>query len=367
VSFTVVVPRGNHVDSFQQRQAHLRGQYQAGVIRADFNSGFIGCIMKLPRRQFLHLAAGAAALPVISRAARAQAYPSRPARIIVPLAAGSTNDIAARSMGQWLADRLSQPFIVENRPGAGGNIATEAVVRAPADGYTLFSAGSASAINATLYENLKFVFLRDIAPVAGFMRVPNIMVVHPSFPAMTVSEFIAYAKANPGKVNFASPGAGTSTHMAGELFKMMAGVDMIHVPNRMSALSDLLAGHVQIMFDGLPTSIEQIKANKLRALAVTTAKRSEVLPDIPTVGDYVPGYEASTWFGLGAPKNTPAEIVGKLNSEINVALNDPKMRARLADLGGTVLPGSPSDFGKLIAEDTEKWGKVIRTANIKAE
>ena len=324
--------------------------------------------MKLPhRRQFLHLAAGAAALPAASRIARAQAYPSRPVRLIVPLPPGTSNDITARVIGQWLSERLGQPFVIENRPGAGGNIGTEAVVRAPPDGYTLLSTGSISAINATLYQKLDFVFLRDIIPVASFIRVPNVMEVHPSFPAMTVLEFIAYAKANPGKINFAAPGSGTVIHMAGELFKLMAGVDMVHVPYRMGALSDLLAGHVQVMFDTMPASIPQIRAGKVRALAVTTAMRSAELPDIPTVADYVPGYEVSTWFGLGAPKNTPNDIVNKLNGEVNAALADPMVEARLTELGGTVLPGSPADFANLIAEETEKWGKVVRATNIKAD
>jgi tripartite-type tricarboxylate transporter receptor subunit TctC len=323
--------------------------------------------MKLPRRQFLHLAVGAAALPAASRIARAQTYPTRPVRLIVPLPPGTSNDITARVIGQWLSERLGQPFVIENRPGAGGNIGTEAVVRAPPDGYTLLSTGSISAINATLYQKLDFVFLRDIIPVASFIRVPNVMEVHPSFPAMTVLEFIAYAKANPGKINFASPGSGTVIHMAGELFKLMAGVDMVHVPYRMGALSDLLAGHVQVMFDTMPASIPQIRAGKVRALAVTTATRSAELPDIPTVADYVPGYEVSTWFGLGAPKNTPNDIVNTLNGEVNAALADRMVEARLTELGGTVLPGSPADFANLIAEETEKWGKVVRATNIKAD
>jgi tripartite-type tricarboxylate transporter receptor subunit TctC len=323
--------------------------------------------MKRPRRRFLHLVAGAAALPAVSRIAMAQAYPTRPVRLIVPLPPGTSNDITARVIGQWLSERLGQPFVIENRPGAGGNIGTEAVVRAPPDGYTLLSTGSISAINATLYQKLDFVFLRDIIPVASFIRVPNVMEVHPSFPAMTVLEFIAYAKANPGKINFASPGSGTVIHMAGELFNLMAGVDMVHVPYRMGALSDLLAGHVQVMFDTMPASIPQIRAGKVRALAVTTATRSAELPDIPTVADYVPGYEVSTWFGLGAPKNTPNDIVNTLNGEVNAALADRMVEARLTELGGTVLPGSPADFANLIAEETEKWGKVVRATNIKAD
>jgi tripartite-type tricarboxylate transporter receptor subunit TctC len=325
--------------------------------------------MKLPRRQFLHLAAGAAALPVVSRIAFAQAYPSRPVRIVVGFAPGGANDILARLIGQWLSERLGQPFVIENRPGGGSNIATEAVVRAPADGYTLLLVGPPQAINATLYDKLNFNFLRDIAPVAGIIRAPNVMEVNPSVPAKTVSEFIAYAKANPGRVNMASAGNGTGPHMAGELFKMMAGVNVVHVPYRGSgpALIDLLGGQVQVMFDALPPSMEHIRTGKLRALAVTTAARSPALPDVPTVSDFVPGYEASASFGVGAPRSTPADIVEKLNKEINVALAEPKMIARLADLGGTALPGSPADFAKLIAEETEKWGKVVKFANIKPE
>ena len=325
--------------------------------------------MMLPRRRFLYLAAGAAALPTASRIARAQTFPSRPVRIIVPTAAGGPNDILTRLIGQWLSERLGQPFIVENRPGAGTNTATEMVVRAPPDGYTYFSAGPASAINATLYDKLSFNFIRDTAPVAGIMRVSNVLVVHPSFPAKTIPEFIAYARANPGKLSMASGGIGSGSHMAGELFKMMAGVDMVHVPYRGAgpALGDLLGGQVQVMFDLMPNSIEHIKAGKLRGLAVTTATRSHDLPDIPTVGDFVPGYEASAVFGIVAPRDTPADTVDKLNKEINAGLADPNIKARLAQLGGTVLAGSAADFGKLFAEETEKWGKVIRAANIKAE
>jgi tripartite-type tricarboxylate transporter receptor subunit TctC len=325
--------------------------------------------MMLPRRRFLYLAAGAAALPTGSRIARAQTFPSRPVRIIVPTAAGGPNDILMRLIGQWLSERLGQPFIVENRPGAGTNTATEMVVRAPPDGYTYFSAGPASAINATLYEKLSFNFIRDTAPVAGIMRVSNVLVVHPSFPAKTIPEFIAYARANPGKLSMASGGIGSGSHMAGELFKMMAGVDMVHVPYRGAgpALGDLLGGQVQVMFDLMPNSIEHIKAGKLRGLAVTTATRSQELPDIPTVGDFVPGYEASAVFGIVAPRDTPADTVDKLNKEINAGLADPNIKARLAQLGGTVLAGSAADFGRLFAEETEKWGKVIRAANIKVE
>jgi tripartite-type tricarboxylate transporter receptor subunit TctC len=326
--------------------------------------------MKLPRRHFLHLAAGAAALPALSRFAVAQAYPARPVRIIVGFAPGGTTDIAARLIGQWLSERLGQPFVIENRPGASTTIGTEVVVRAPADGYTLLLATTASAINTTLFEGkLNYNFLRDIAPIASIISAPNVMVVNPSVPAKSVPEFIAYAKANPRKLNMASPGTGSPPHLFGELFMMMTGTSMIHVPYRGSgpALVDLLAGQVQVGFDPMPASIEHIRSGKLRALAVTTAKRSEVLPDIPALSDFLPGYEASFWGGFGAPKDTPVEIVDKLNKEINAALADPKMKARLADLGGTVLPGSPTDFGKLIADETEKWGKVIRALDIKAE
>ena len=325
--------------------------------------------MKLPRRKFLHLASGAAALPVVSRVARAQAYPSRPVRVIVGFTAGSASDIVARLMGQWLSERLGQQFLVENRPGAGTNIGTEAVVRAPADGYTLLLVNSSNAIDATLYDKLSFVFLRDIVPVAGILRAPLFLVVHPSFPAKTVPEFIAFAKANPGKVTMASPGNGSSPHVSGELFKMMAGIDMTHVPYRGGGqvMTDLIAGQVQVSFIGLTVAIEHIRSGKLRALAVAAATRSDVLPDIPTVSDFVPGYEASAFWGVGAPRNTPAEIIDKLNKEVNAALNDPKMKARIADLGGAPLPGSPADFGRLIADETEKWGKVIRAANIKPE
>ncbi len=325
--------------------------------------------MKLARRRFLHLAAGAAALPAASRIARAQTYPTRPVRIIVGFAAGGAFDIVARLMGQWLSERLAQPFIVENRPGAGTNIATEAVVRAPADGYTLLLGGAVNAVNATLYENLKFDFMRDIAPVAGIIRFPNLMEVNPSFPAKTVPEFISYAKANPGKVTFASTGIGTTQHLSGELFKMMTDINMVHVAYRGAppALTDLISGQVQVMFGPLPASIELIRAGKLRPLAVTTTTRSEALPNIPTVGEFVPGYEASGWNGVGAPKNTPAEIVDKLNKEINAGLADPNIKARLADLGGTPLAGSPIDFGKLVADETEKWAKVVKFSGARAE
>jgi tripartite-type tricarboxylate transporter receptor subunit TctC len=317
----------------------------------------------------LHLAAGAAALPAISRFAWAQAYPARPVRIVVGFPPGGGADITARLIGQWLSERLGQPFIIENRPGAATNIATEAVVRAAADGYTLLLVHSSNAMNATLYEKLNFNFIRDIAPVASIIVVPNVMLVHPSVPAKTVAEFIAYAKANPGKINFASGGIGGPSHLAGELFKAMAGVNLVHVPYRGGgpAVNDLLGGQVQVYFASTPASIEYIRAGKLRALAVTTAARSEALPDIPTVGEFVPGYEASVWYGLGAPKATPPEIVDKLNKEVNAALADPRMKARIVDLGGDVLALSPADFGKLIADETEKWGKVIRALNIKAE
>jgi tripartite-type tricarboxylate transporter receptor subunit TctC len=325
--------------------------------------------MRLPRRQFLHLAAGAAALSAISHMASAQTYPTRPVRWIVGYPPAGATDIAARLMGQWLSERLGQPFVIENRPGASGNIGTEAVVNAPPDGYTLLLVNAGNTINTTLYDKLKYNFIRDIAPVAGIIRVPLVMQVNPSVPVRTVAEFIAYAKANPGKLNMASAGNGTPQHVSGELFKMMAGVSMTHVPYRGSApaLTDLIGGQVQVVFDTTLASIEYIRAGRLRPLAVTTATRFEALPDVPTVGDSLPGYEASGWYGVGAPKNTPAEIVDKLNKEINAALADPKMKAQLADLGGTVLALSPAEFGKLIVEETEKWGKVIRAANIKAE
>ena len=323
--------------------------------------------MKLPRRKFLHLAAGAAALPSVSPVAWAQSYPSRPVRLIVGFPPGGVGDISSRLMGQWLSDRLGQPFVIENRPGAASNIATEAVAKATPDGYTLLHVSTTNAINATLYDKLNF--RRDIAPVAGIMRVPLVMVVNPSVPAKTVSEFIAYAQANPGRISMASAGNGSTAHVTGELFKIMTSVEMVHVPYRGSApaVTDLLGGQVQVMFDPLSSSIEHIKAGKLRALAVTTRTRWETLPEIPTVGDFVPGFDASAWQGVAAPKNMPSEIVEKLNNEINTALADPKMTARLADVGGTVLRGSYVDFAKLVAEDIEKWAKVIRAANIKPE
>jgi tripartite-type tricarboxylate transporter receptor subunit TctC len=325
--------------------------------------------MKLPRRNFLHLAASAAALPTVARIAWAQTYPTRPVRVIVPFAPAGDTDLVARLMGQWLTERLGQPFIIENRPGAGTNIGTEAVVRAPADGYTLLLASPPAAINATLYEKLNFNFIRDIAPVAGVIRAPFVMEVNPSVPARTVPELIAYATSNPGKISMASAGVGSGPHAAGELFKMMAGVNLVHAPYRGQgpALTDLLGGQVQVYFAGVPSSIQYIRAGKLRALAVTTATRSEVLPDIPTLSDFLPGYEASFWGGFCAPKNTPVQIVDKLNSEINAALVDPKVKARFADLGGTMLPGSPAEFGKHIAHETEKWAKVVKFAGMKPE
>jgi tripartite-type tricarboxylate transporter receptor subunit TctC len=325
--------------------------------------------MTLPRRQFLHLAAGAVALPAISRFAWGQTYPSRPVRWIVPFPPGGGTDILAPLIGQWLSERLGQQFVIDNRPGAGSNIGTEAAVHAPPDGYTLLLAASVHAINPSLYDKLSFNFIRDIAPVVGIMRVPNAMVVNPSVPAKSVPEFIAYARANPGKINMASAGIGTSQHVAGELFKLMAGIDMVHVPYRGTApaLTDLLGGQVQILFLSPASSIEYIRAGTLRGLAVTSAARSQALPGLPTVGDFLPGFEASLVYGLGVPKNTPPEIVDKLNKEINAGLADPNVKARLADLDGTVLGGSPADFGKLIADETEKWRKVIRLANIKPE
>jgi tripartite-type tricarboxylate transporter receptor subunit TctC len=325
--------------------------------------------MKLPRRNFLHLAAGAAALPAISRLASAQAYPARPVRIVVGFPAGGTSDIVARVLGQWLTERLGQQFIVENRPGASANLATEAVAKAAADGYTLLLLGGVNAINATLFDKLNFDFLRDIAPVAGVFETPLVVEVNPSVPVHTISEFIAYAKANPGKLNMATPGIGTPSHVAGELFKMTAGVDMVHVPYRGTGpmLTDLIGGQVQVAFDPLPASIEHIRAGKLRALAVTTASRSEALPGIPSASESVPDYVASNWYGFAAPKNTPSEIVNKLNAEINAALADPKMKARLAELGGTPFASSPATFAKFVADDTAKWAKVIREANIKPQ
>jgi tripartite-type tricarboxylate transporter receptor subunit TctC len=325
--------------------------------------------MKPHRRQFLHLAAGAAALAGVSRITWAQSYPARPVRLIVGFAPGGSSDIVARLMGQWLTERLGQPFVIENRPGAGTNIATEAVVRAPADGHTLLLAFTSNAINATLYHKLNFDFINDIAPVAGIMRTPTVLHANPSFPVRNVPELIAYAKANPGKVNMASGGHGALGHVSGELFKAMTGTNMTHVPYRgdAAALTDLLGGQVQIHFSGLASSIETIRAGKTRALAVTTAERAEALPDVPTVSESLPGYESSAWFGVGAPRHTPAEIVDTLNKEINAALADSKLRARLADVGGTVFTGSAAEFGKFVADETAKWAKVVKSAGIKAE
>jgi tripartite-type tricarboxylate transporter receptor subunit TctC len=326
--------------------------------------------MKLPRRTFLHLAAGAAALPAVARIARAQAYPSRPVRIVIGFPAGGGADIVARLNGQWLSERLGQPFVIENRPGAGSNIAAEAVVRAAPDGYTLLLVTMpANAVNGALYDKLGFDFVRDIAPVASLTRDPNVMEVNLALPVKTVPEFIAYAKAHPGKINMASSGIGAAQHVAGELFKAKTGVQMNHVPYRGAApaLTDLISGQVQVFFDVLTSSIEHIKAGRVRALAVTTATRSPALPDLPTVGEFVPGYEASNIRGVGAPRNTPAEIIDKLNKEINAALADPKIKARLADLGATVLVCSPADFGKLIVDETEKWAKVVTDGGIEPE
>jgi tripartite-type tricarboxylate transporter receptor subunit TctC len=322
-----------------------------------------------PRRKFLHLAAGAAALPAVSHAAWAQAYPSRPVRWIVGFAAGGGTDIVARLTGQWLSERLGQQFIIENRPGAGNNIGTEAVVNAAPDGYTILLANVSNAINAALYEKLKFNFIRDIAPVAGIITVPATIVLHPSVPAKTVPEFIAHAKANPGKISMASSGIGGASHLAGELFKMMTGVNLVHIPYRGNgpALTDLLGGQVEVMFVSTPSSIEYIRSGQLRALAVTTTTRFPALPEIPTVDDFVPGYEASSWYGVGAPRGTPAAVIAKLNQEINAALSDPRIQARLADLGGIPVGGSPANFGKLIADETEKWAKVVKLSGAKAE
>jgi tripartite-type tricarboxylate transporter receptor subunit TctC len=324
--------------------------------------------MKLPRRQFLHLAAGTA-LPALSRVASALDYPTRPVRIVVGFGPGSAFDILARLIGQWLSERLGQPFVVENRSGAGGTIATAEVARASPDGYTLLVTGSNDAINATLYDNVGFKFVHDIAPVAGIGRAPNVMVVHPSLPAKTVPEFIAYAKANPGKISMASAGVGSASQMSGELFKMMAAVSLVHVPYRgqAPALTDLLGGQVQVDFSTMPPAIEYVKAGRLRALAVTSPARFEALPDVPAMAEYLHGYEASLLTGLGAPSNTPAEIIAVINKETNSALADPKIKAQLAALGNTVLPGPPAEFGRLIAEETDKWAKVIKFAGIKPE
>jgi tripartite-type tricarboxylate transporter receptor subunit TctC len=325
--------------------------------------------MKLPRRTFLHLAAGAAALPTVARIARAQTYPSRPVHWIVSFPAGGPNDIVARIIGQYLSDHLGQQFVIENRAGAGGNIGMQSVLASAPDGYTIAFVGPNYAINATLYEKLPFNFIRDSAPVAGTMRLANVMEVHPAVPANDVAEFIAYAKANPGKINFASGGVGTSPHLSGELFKTMTGTNLVHVPYRGTApaLTDLVAGQVQVMFDNIPGSIGHIRTGKVRALGVTAAKRVAALPDVPTIGETVPGYEVSIWYGIAAPRGTPPEIVDKLNQAVNAVLAYPKLQARLAELGGEPMPMTPAEFGKLVAEETEKWGKVIRAANIKAE
>jgi tripartite-type tricarboxylate transporter receptor subunit TctC len=326
-------------------------------------------VMPFTRRKFLHLGGATALVATVPTLSSAQAYPTRPVRLIAGFAAGGTTDIAGRLMGQWLSERLGQQFIIENRTGAATNIATEAVVRAPSDGYTLLVVTASNAINATLYEKLNFTFIRDIAPVAGIIRYPLVMQVNPSFPAKTVPEFISYAKSNPGKISYGSGGSGTSIHVASELFKMMTGVDMIHVPYRggAPAMTDLMGGQVQVVFNPLPESMEYIKAGKLRPLAVTSATRSEMLPDVPSVGDFVPGYEALAVQGIGAPKNTPAAIVNKLNNEINAGLTDTKLRARFTDLGATVFPASPTDFSRFMAEETEKWARVVRFSGAKAE
>ena len=325
--------------------------------------------MKLPRRNFLHLAAGAVALPAVSRSANAQSYPTRPVHLIVPFGPAGATDITARLIGQWLSERLGQQFVIENRPGAGSNVGTEAVVRAAPDGYTLGLFGAPSAINATLYDKLNFNFVRDIAPIAPIVRFPYIMVVNPSVSAKTLPEFIAYAKANPDKINMASPGIGSTPHVNGELFKVMTGTNLVHVPYRSAAavMTDLLSGQVQLYFGTTAASLEYVRTGKLRALAVTIERRLDALPDIPAVAEFVPGYEASGWFGVGAPRNTPVEIIDKLNKEIDAGVADPKMKARLVDLGGIALTGSPSDFGKLIVEETEKWGKVVKLSGAKLD
>jgi tripartite-type tricarboxylate transporter receptor subunit TctC len=323
--------------------------------------------MTFHRRHFLRLAGAMIALPAVSRGALAQAYPSRPVRLVIGYPPGGSADITARLITQWLSERLGQSFIVESRPGGGTNIATEAVINAPPDGYTLLLVAPANAINATLYEKLNHNFLRDIVPVAGLIRFPNVVVVNPDVPVKTIPELIAYAKANPGKLNMASSGNGSTIHMSGELFKMMTGVNMIHVPYRGGALAltDMIGGQVQVMFDNIPTAMEFVKSGKLRGLAVTGAGRSETLPDLPTVADFLPGYEATSWYGLGAPKGTPAEIFEKLNREVNAILAEPKTKARFLELGATMLPGSAADFGKLVADETEKWGKVVKFSGAK--
>jgi tripartite-type tricarboxylate transporter receptor subunit TctC len=325
--------------------------------------------MKLPRRRFLHLAAGAALLPAVSRTASAQGYPARPIRLIVGYTPGGSADLTSRLMGQWLSERLGQSFVIENRPGGGTNIATEAVVRAEPDGYSFLLVAPANAINATLYDKLNFNFLRDIEPVAGIIRFPNVVVVNPSLPVKSIPELIAYAKANPGKLNMASSGNGSTIHMSGELFKMLTGTDMVHVPYRggAPALTDLIAGQVHVMFDNIPTCAEHVKSGKLRGLAVTSTTRSEVLPDLPPVADFLPGYEASAWYGIGAPKRTPAGVIDRLNKEINAILADPAPKTRFAELGAFLLPGSAADFGKLLADETEKWGKVVKFSGARVD
>jgi tripartite-type tricarboxylate transporter receptor subunit TctC len=325
--------------------------------------------MALSRRRVLELATGTIAFAAIWRSAGAQTYPTRPVRIIVGFPAGGPSDITARLIAQWLSEHLGQEFVVENRPGAASNIATEAALRAPPDGYTLLLVTSTNAVNATFYENLSFNFMSDIAPVAGIIRVPFVMEINPSIPAKTVPEFIAYAKANPGKINMASGGIGTSVHIAGELFKMMAGVNLVHVPYRGSApaLTDMISGQVHVMFDILTSSIQHIRSGALRALAVTSERRSEALPDLPTVGDFLPGYEATAWYGIAAPKNTPSEIVDKLNNEVNAGLADPKIKARFAELASAVIPGSPADFGRLVGDEIQKWAKVVKFSGAKPE
>jgi tripartite-type tricarboxylate transporter receptor subunit TctC len=325
--------------------------------------------MKFPRRRFLHLAAATALLPAVSRIAKAQSYPARPVRLIIGYTPGGSADLTARLMGQWLSERLGQPFVVENRPGGGTNIATEAVIRAAPDGYTLLLVAPANAINATLYDKLNFNFLQEIEPIAGFIRFPNVVVVNPSVPVKSIPELIAYAKANPGKLNMASSGNGSTIHMSGELFKMLTGINMVHVPYRggAPAITDMISGQVQVMFDNIPTCAEHVKSGKLRGLAVTSTTRSEVLPDLPTVADFLPGYEASAWYGLAAPKNTPPEIIETLNKAVNAILGDPTAKRRFAELGAILLPGSAADFGKLLADETEKWGKVVKFAGAKVD
>ena len=325
--------------------------------------------MNLPRRNFLHLAAGAAALPTLSRVASAETYPSRPVHWIVSFAAGGPNDVVARIIGQYLSDHLGQQFVIENRPGAGGNVGMQSVLSSAPDGYTIAFVGPNYAINPALYEKLPFDFIRDSVPVAGTMRLANVMEVHPAVPANNVAEFIAYAKANPGKINFASGGVGTSPHLSGELLKTMTGINLVHVPYRGTApaLSDLLAGQVEVLFDNIPGSIGHIRSGKVRALGVTGSKRVAAIPEVPTIGETVPGYDVSIWYGIAAPRGTPPEIVAKLNQAVNAVLADPKLQARLAELGGEPMPTTPAQFGKLVAEETERWGKLIRAANIKAE